>query len=206
MAGHEKTFFFSRNLNFKAAYTICRSRFGFYIFTPSAVRCHLQRPSSPSLLNATPTSPSPAPFVPSSLLSLSCSTHHCRRAHRGCDISAALPPPRSPLLSPLFSFLRAFGCVVRVKRWVCACMCVRVINEEKLEGRGGLCQRWWLHISCTWAPPLGAIAKATQSISKIHINVLKGQPQPAWSAPAEWFPRHALQSHQPSFSEKQSLH
>lgn len=34
-------------------------------------------------------------------------------------------------------------------------------------------------------PALDAIAKATQSISKIHINVLKGQPQPAWSAPAE---------------------
>lgn len=142
---HGKTWekiFFSCNLNFKAAYTICRSRFGFYIFTPSAVRCHLQRPSSPSLLKATPTSPSPAPFVPSSLLSLSYYTHHCRRAHRGCDISSALPPPRSPLLPPPpHTFFLSWGRlgVLYVLNAGCvhACVCVRVTNEEKLEGRGG---------------------------------------------------------------------
>lgn len=70
---------------------------------PTFFRSFVPPPSfDPPSPRSHPTSPSLAPFVPPSLFSLSCSTHHFLRAHRGCDISATPPPPHNTLLPPFF--------------------------------------------------------------------------------------------------------
>lgn len=80
------------------------------------------------------------PFVPLSLLSLSCFTHHCCRAHRDV-ISPPLPLPHAVSSSSAFSFLRALGCVVRVNWWVVVqqlSVCMHVCLSDKWRETWGM--------------------------------------------------------------------
>ncbi len=167
-------------LNFKAAFTIFPSLFGFtllhllpFVAVPTA-SFELLFPQSH------PWSPSLLPL--SHRTSFLCPAPHITAVVRTGDaISPLLPLPHALPSSPPFISGGRLGALYvltgeqSLKHWVCACMCVWVMNEERLEGRGDGGRGCVIDDDCISlhvSPALTAIAKATQFISQIHINVL----------------------------------
>lgn len=138
------------------------------------------------------------------LCSLCPAPHDSCCVYRGSDVSIALPPPRSLYTPSLFSLLRALVCILHGNWWIVAqalSPCMHVLEWQlKLEGWGvSVIDQWRLNISV--CEPYNQCHRKGHSIylSNTYKCVIRAVIKLAWSAPAEWFPRYTLQSHQPSF-------